>query len=166
MGKDSKAKKEHVKSHVMKKQLLKKAEDKQKMEKKKIETENAKKITAKKATKILEEKAKKKKEAEKEKKSIQPRSIGSYDDEPYWVHDKDEGWVNMGKDYGYERMGQYRSGKWFCQNENCKTPEVAHNGSSMEQRQINGKWAWICMACIPTDGVDICVPEDEDVDML
>ena len=70
-------------------------------------------------------------------------------------------------DYGYERMAQYRSGKWFCQNENCQTPEVVHNGNVMEERQINGKAAWICMACIPiTDSVDICVPEDSDVDML
>ena len=76
-------------------------------------------------------------------------------------------------DYGYERMAQYRSGKWFCQNENCQTPEVVHNGNAMKERQINGKAAWICMACIPMftcvpgdSGVDICVPEDGDVDML
>ena len=112
---------------------------------------------------------------------MQPRSrdcVGSY-----WHHDTDEDRWTKEIEYGHERMGQYRSGKWFCQNENCQTPEVAHNGNAMEQTwsDVHGKWVWICMACIPQftcapedyavdicvedSAVDICV-EDYDVDML
>ena len=50
---------------------------------------------------------------------------------------------------------------------------MQYNGNAMKERHINGKAAWICMACIPMftcvpgdSGVDICVPEDGDVDML
>ena len=169
----SKAKKD-ARSQLTKKQWTKaankKADAKEKMEKKKIETENAMEITAKKATKILEENAKK--EPEREKKAIHPRS--HHNDEPYWVHDKDEGWIKA-MDYGYETMGAFRSGKWCCQNDFCQTPEVAHNGYAMEQTwsDRHGKWIWICVACIPmltcvpedSDGVNIYI-EDSDVDML
>ena len=170
---DSKAKKQEARENIIKKQAMKvttkKAEAKEKMEKKKIEAENARKITVEKAIKILDENAKKK-EAEKEK-AIQPRS--HHNDEPYWKNDKDEGWVKK-MDYGYETMGAFRSGKWCCQNDFCQTPEVAHNGYAMEQTwsDRHGKWIWICVACIPMftcdredSGVDICVPEEADVDM-
>ena len=148
-----------------------KKEAREEMEKKKIEAENARQIMRAKAIKELEENAKKK-EAEREK-AIQPRSrdyVGEF-----WHHNTDEDRWEKEIEYGHDRESQYRSGRWFCQNDYCQTPEVAHNASTMEQTwsDMHGKWVWICMACIPMftcvpgdSGVDICVPEDGDVDML
>ena len=131
------------------------------MEKKKIEAENARKITMAKAIKVLEENAKKK-EAEREK-AMQPRSrdcVGSY-----WHHDTDSDRWTKKIEYGHERMGQWRSGKWPCQNDYCQTPEVSHNANAMEQTwsDMHGKWVWICKASIPmfnpqsSDDMHICL---------